>query len=83
MKTNLGEQAIENLNRFKKHCLEDEFNHLEKGVKEFDNLLTGSGFLAIQSKQKLTAIKEMNFETFLSVMLAYFGKTAKELLNIE
>ena len=82
MKTILGQQAIENLNRFKKHCLEEEFNRLEKGVKEFDSLLTGSGFDAIQAKQKLTAIKEMNFETFKAVMLAYFGKTFNELQNV-
>ena len=82
MRTALGIDALTNLKRFQKHCTNEEFLHLEKGVKEFDTLLTGSGFYAIQSKQKLTAIKIMSFETFLTVMFAYFGKTVKDLKNI-
>ena len=83
MNTILGTKAIENLNRFKKHCLDEEFTLLKNGVIEFDRLMTqGDKFNQIQADVKLNKIKELNFNDFLAVMFVYFGKTIKELKNI-
>lgn len=82
MITELGKSAINTLSTFKKYCTESEYEFLEKGVKEFDTLLTGVGFYALQAETKLKQISKMDFETFQAVMYVYFGKTLKEFQNV-
>jgi hypothetical protein len=82
MNTKLAQEAQINLNLFKSYCTKEEFKKLSDTIADFDILLTGVGFNAIQAKQKLYFISKLSFSEFLGVMFCYFGKTLKELQNV-
>ena len=64
MKTELAKKAFQRMKLFKKDCTPKQWEIIQSGIKEFDNLLTGSGFYAIQSKQKLNKMLEFSYEDF-------------------
>ncbi len=78
LNTSLAVEALENMKRFKIYTTDEEFQEFEKGIKQFDTDLNGSGFEAIQAKSKLEEIKKLDGNGFTAVMFAYFGKTPKD-----
>lgn len=75
MNTTLGNQAINNINKFKNHCINDEFKTFEDGIKEFDRLMSqGDKFNQIQAKVKLNNISKLDFKGFASCIYVYFGR---------
>lgn len=81
MQTNLGAEALNQLECFRNFCTEEEFKTLEEAVLIFDLDLNKTGFEADQAKEKLTSIKNMDFSRFSAVMFTHFGKTPSEYLN--
>ena len=63
----LTKQAISNIEQYKDLASETQFSQMLHSINMFNTDLKGSGFNAIQAKQKLTTISQMSKESFVAV----------------
>ena len=81
MQTDLGAEALNTMEGYRNLCTEEEFKTFENGIIDFDIALNGNGYPAIEARQKLIKIKDLDFGGFTSVMYVNFGKLPSEYLD--
>jgi len=64
MRTELAKSALKQMNQYKSECTPKQWGVISDGIKEFDNLLQGSGFYAIQAKTKLKRMLSFSCQDF-------------------
>jgi ferredoxin-fold anticodon binding domain-containing protein len=66
LNTSLANDAYAHVLAFKNIVSEKTYTHMIEGIKNFDVMLRGCGFDAIQAKEKLNRIKQLTAEEIMS-----------------